>query len=115
MTMSTQDMRTQDMSTHDLSKQEQIAQEHDRLNRLKLLSPLQAIQAWLRDDCGYGERTYLVTAIQRDRRIELDDDEIAYVIHDAMQSRIDAPAVFDRLLAAGDGFQACNVKRLPAR
>ena len=103
------------MSTQDMSTQEQIAQEHDRLDRLKSLSPLQAIQAWLRDDCGYGERTYLVTAIQRDRRIELDDDEIAYVIHDAMQSRIDAPAVFDRLLAAGDGFQACNVKRLPAR
>ena len=108
--MSTQDMRTQDMRTQDMR-----TEEHDRLDRLKFLSPLQAIQAWLRDDCGHGERTYLVTAIQRDRRIELDDDEIAYVIHDAMQSGIDAPTVFDRLLAAGDGFQACNVKRLPAR
>jgi hypothetical protein len=125
MTMSTQDMSTQDQITQDQITQDQITQaqitqaqnnqEHDRLDRLKLLSPLQAIQAWLRDDCGYGERTYLVTAIQRDRRIELDDDEIAYVIDDAMQSSIDAPAVFDRLLTAGDGFQACNVKRLPAR
>ena len=108
-------MSTQDMSTQDMSTQDMRTQEHDRLDRLKLLSPLQAIQAWLRDDCGHGERTYLVTAIQRDRRIELDDDEIAYVIDDAMQSSIDAPAVFDRLLTAGDGFQACNVQRMPAR
>jgi hypothetical protein len=90
-------------------------QEHDRLDSLKSLSPLQAIQALLRDECGQGERNYLVTAIQRDRRIELDDDEIAYVIHDAVQSGTDANAVFDRLLTAGDGFQACNVRRLPAR
>jgi len=88
------------------------AKEHDRLDSLKSLSAIQAIQALLRDDCGQGERNYLVTAIQRDRRIELDDDEIAYVIHDAMQSGIDAPAVFERLLTAGDGFQACNVQRL---
>lgn len=88
-------------------------QEQDRLDSLKSLTPLQAIQAWLREDCGHGERNYLVIAIQRDRRIELDDDEIAYVIHDAMQSGVDAPAVFDRLLTAGDGVQACDVQRLP--
>lgn len=87
-------------------------QKHDHLDRLKSLSPLQAVQAWLREDFGHGERNYLITAIQRDRRIELDDDEIAYVIHDAMQSGVDAPTVFDRLLTAGDGFQACNVQRL---
>ena len=81
-------------------------QEHDRLDSLKALSPLQAVQAWLRDDCGHGERNYLITAIQRDRRIELDDDEIAYVIQDAIHSGIDAPAVFERLLTAGDGFQS---------
>lgn len=81
-------------------------QEHDRLDSLKALSPLQAVQAWLRDDCGHGERNYLITAIQRDRRIELDDDEIAYVIQDAMHSGIDAPTVFERLLTAGDGFQS---------
>ena len=90
-------------------------QEHDRLDSLKSLSPLQAIQALLRDDCGQGERNYLVTAIQRDRRIELDDDEITYVIHDAMQSGSDAPAIFERLLTAGDGYQACNVQRQQAR
>jgi hypothetical protein len=86
-------------------------QGHDRLDTLKTLSPLQAIQAWLRDDCGQGERDYLIIAIQRDRRIELDDDEIAYVIHDAMHNGIDAPAVFDRLLTAGEGFQGCDVPR----
>lgn len=94
---------------------QETTHEHDRLDSLKSLSPLQAIQALLRDDYRQGERSYLVTAIQRDRRIELDDDEIAYVIHDAMQSGADAPAVFERLLTAGDGFQACNVQRMPAR
>jgi hypothetical protein len=88
-------------------------QEREHLDRLKSLSPLQAVQAWLREDYGQGERNYLITAIQRDRRIELDDDEIAYVIHDAMRSGSDAPTVFDRLLTAGDGFQACHVQRLP--
>ena len=86
-------------------------QSHDRLDSLETLSPLQAIQAWLRDEGGHVGRNRLITAIQRDRRIELDDDEIVYVIHDAMQSGIDAPAVFDRLLTAGDGFQACNLRR----
>ena len=89
--------------------------EQDRLDTLKSLSPLQAIQALLRDDCLQGERNYLVAAIQRDRRIELDDDEIAYVIDDAMHSGVDAPAIFERLLMAGDGFQACNVSRSRAR
>ena len=108
-------MSTQDMSTQDMRNQDMRNQEHDRLDRLKLLSPLQAIQAWLRDDCGHGERTYLVTAIQRDRRIELDDDEIAYVIHDAIEDGIPPAAVFERLLSAADGFQTRNMQRFPAR
>ena len=88
---------------------------HDRIDELKTLSPLQAIQTWLRERCGHGERASLVAAIQRDRRIELDDDEIAYVIQDAIHHGIDAAAVFDRLLNAGDGYQSCNMQRLPPR
>lgn len=89
--------------------------EQNRLATLQTLSPLQAIQTWLCDNFDHGERGYLVAAIQRDRRIELDDDEIAYVIHDALEDGSDAAAVFDRLLNAGDGFQTRNMQRFPAR
>jgi hypothetical protein len=92
-----------------------FTQEKDRIDSLKSLSPLEAIRAWLCDRCTHGERGYLVAAIQRDRRIELDDDEIAYVISGAIDEGIDAASVFDRLLSAGDAVQACNIKRLPAR
>ena len=89
--------------------------EQNRLVALKTLSPLQAIQAWLCDSFDHGEQTYLVAAIQRDRRIELDDDEIAYVIHDAIEDGITPAAVFERLLSAADGFQTRNMQRFPAR
>jgi hypothetical protein len=56
-----------------------------------------------------------VAAIQRDRRIELDDDEIAYVIETAIEDGIDATTAFDRLLTAGDGFQVRNLRRPHAR
>ena len=90
-------------------------QEQNRVESFKSLSALQAIEAWLCDDCRHGERNYLLTAIQRDRRIELDDDEIAYVIEHAIENGIDAPTVFDRLLTVGEGFQAGTSRRLPAR
>lgn len=90
-------------------------QAHDRIQGLKTLSPLQAIEMWLSEHCGHGERASLVAAIQRDRRIALDDDEIAYVIQDAIHHGIDAAAVLDRLLNAGDGYQSYNMQRLPPR
>lgn len=92
-----------------------LTQEKERIDSLKSLSPLEAVRVWLCDRCTHGEQGYLVAAIQRDRRIELDDDEIAYVISNAIDEGVDASNVFDRLLSAGDAVQACNVKRLPAR
>jgi hypothetical protein len=92
-----------------------FTQEKDRFESLKGLSPVEAIRTWLCDNCTHGERGYLVAAIQRDRRIELDDDEIAYVIESAIEDGIDATTAFDRLLTAGDGFQVRNMSRLPAR
>jgi hypothetical protein len=83
--------------------------DRDRLSELKRLSPLQAIQALLCDGRMPADEPCLVTAILRDRRIELDDDEVTYVIDDARRHGTDAATVYDRLLAAGDGFQACNL------
>jgi hypothetical protein len=90
-------------------------QEQNRVRSFKSLSALQAIETWLCDDCRHGERNDLINAIQRDRRIELDDDEIAYVIEHAIENGIDAPTVFDHLLTVGERFQAGTGRRLPAR
>jgi hypothetical protein len=53
--------------------------------------------------------------IQRDRRIQLDDDEIAYLVQDGIDYGLDARAVLDRLLNAGDGVQPPQPAGLPAR
>jgi len=89
--------------------------EQDRINALKALSPLEAIRAWLGETVGPGDRSALALAIQRDRRIELDDDEIAYLVQDGIESGLDARAVLERLLNAGDGVQSRNHDHLPAR
>ncbi|NBW97450.1 MAG: hypothetical protein EBR28_12165 [Planctomycetia bacterium] len=79
--------------------------ERVRLETLKSLSPLEAIRAWLGDTIGPGDRSALAVAIQRDRRIELDDDEIAYLVEDGIECGLEARAVLERLLTAGEGFQ----------
>ena len=81
------------------------AAQQERLDSLKTLSPLEAIRAWLSDTVAPGDRSALAVAIQKDRRIELDDDEIAYLIQDAVEEGIDARTVLERLLSAGDGLQ----------
>lgn len=85
--------------------------EQDRINALKALSPLEAIRAWLSETTGPGDRFALAMAIQRDRRIELDDDEIAYLVQDGIECGLDARAVLERLLNAGDGAQSRNRDR----
>lgn len=82
--------------------------EQDRYDTLKSLSPLEAIRAWLSETIGPGDRSALALAIQRDRRIELDDDEIAYLVRDGIECGLDARTVLDRLLSAGDAVQSGN-------
>ena len=89
--------------------------EQERINALKALTPLEAIRAWLSETVGPGDRSALATAIQRDRRIELDDDEIAYVVQDGIESGLDARAVLERLLNAAEGLQTRGAGRLPSR
>ncbi len=76
---------------------------------LKTLSPLEAVRAWLGDTVGQCDRSALSLAIQRDRRIELDDDEIAYLVEDGIESGLDARAVLERLLTASGGGQALGL------
>ena len=89
--------------------------DRDRFNTLKNLSPLEAIRAWLSDTVGPGDRSALAIAIQRDRRIELDDDEIAYLVQDGIEYGLDARAVLERLVNAADGFQPPRGDGLPTR
>lgn len=89
--------------------------EQDRFNTLKALSPLEAVRAWLSETVGPGDRSALAMAIQRDRRIELDDDEIAYLVEDGIECGLDARAVLERLLNAGDGVKVRDHDGLPAR
>jgi hypothetical protein len=89
--------------------------EQDRINTLKALAPLEAIRAWLSESVGPGDRSALAVAIQRDRRIELDDDEIAYLVQDGMECGLDARGVFERLLCAGEGAKTQNPGGVSAR
>lgn len=89
--------------------------EQERQRTFKTLSPLEAIHAWLSEAVGPGDRSALSLAIQRDRRIELDDDEITYLVENSIESGLDARAVLERLVSAGDGLHTRTVSRLPAR
>lgn len=76
---------------------------------LKTLTPLEAIRTWIGDPAAARDRAALAGAIQRDRRIELDDDEIAYLVEDGIETGLDARAVLERLLTASDGVQSCRL------
>lgn len=83
--------------------------DHNRIETLKTLAPLEAIRAWLGDAVSPSDRSALAFAIQRDRRIELDDDEITYLVEDGLDCGLDARAVLERLLSAADGFQSSKL------
>ena len=74
--------------------------DHDRSDSLKNLPTLEAIRAWLADDFSHRDEYNLVTAILRDRRILLDDDEISLIIHRAREDGVAAAAVLELLVQA---------------
>jgi hypothetical protein len=67
------------------------------------LETLGAIRIWLSGLYELGDEAGLITAIQRDRRIDLDDDEIAYVLADAARDGMAAEMTLDRLLQTAAG------------
>jgi hypothetical protein len=68
-----------------------------RFEKLKTLSPLAAIQAWLEGEFGIGDEPALCFAIRKDARIKLSDDDIADTIIDAMDEELTAQECLDRL------------------
>ena len=80
---------------------------HERSDSLKNLPPLEAINAWLGDDFNHRDEYNLVTAILRDRRILLDDDEISLLVHRAREEGVAAAAVLQRLIEAAADEAPC--------
>ena len=74
--------------------------DHARSDSLRNLPTLEAIRAWLADDFSHRDEYSLVTAILRDRRVLIDDDEISMLIHKAREDGTAAAAVLDLLVHA---------------
>jgi len=56
----------------------------NRFEKLRMLSPVAAVKAWLDGDFGFGEEAALIEAIRKDSRITRSDDEIIDFVTDAL-------------------------------
>ena len=74
---------------------------------------LMAIQAFLANDFDAVPPAEILRAIQRDARIELDDDEIAYVLQDARSQCMGAHMTAARLLRLGRGLPSYEARPRP--
>ena len=72
-------------------------QDKKRSEKLSALLPVDAVRAWLDGDFGMGDEPALISAIRKDPRIKISDDEIEDAIMDAMDDGTDAEACFKRL------------------
>lgn len=71
----------------------------ERMKRLQQLSPLEAVRAYLNGEFGLGEESALCSAIRKDSRIALSDEEITDAIIEAMGNDSDAETCLERLAA----------------
>ncbi len=55
-----------------------------RFDKLRALSPLEAVQAWLDGDFGFGEEAAMIAAIRKDTRVMRSDVEIIDFMTDAL-------------------------------
>jgi hypothetical protein len=74
-------------------------QNKQRFDSLRKLAPIDAVEAWLAGDFGFGDEPALIEAIRKDERISLSDDAIAEAVCDAMDEGLDAQECLDRLAA----------------
>ena len=71
---------------------------HDALSRL---APIDAIHAFLAGDFGIGDETAIMTAIRRDPRVTLSNEEILDVLDGALEDGVNAETCLARLMAFG--------------
>lgn len=71
---------------------------NNRFEKLRTLSPIEAVKAWLDGDFGFGEEAALIEAVRKDSRITRTDDEIIDFMADAlMEEKADAQKCLDLL------------------
>lgn len=71
-----------------------------RYDRLSALAPIDAIGSWLDGDFGMGDEPALISAIRKDPRVSMSDDDIEDVIMDAMEDGLDPTACLEKLASA---------------
>ncbi len=70
----------------------------ERFEKLKSLSPMDAVRAWLDGDFGFGDEKALIDAILKDIRINLSPQIIEEFMSDAIDEQGgDAQTILDRL------------------
>jgi len=74
------------------------AQNKERFEKLRALTPIDAVKAWLDGDFGIDDEPAMISAIRKDPRISLSDDHIIETICDGMDEGLDAPACLERLV-----------------
>jgi len=72
-------------------------QNKERFERLRALTPIDAVRAWLDGDFGIDDEPAMLAAIRRDARVAGSDDDITDAICDAMDEGLDASACLERL------------------
>jgi hypothetical protein len=72
-------------------------QNRERFERLRALSPIDAVRAWLAGDFGIGDEPAMIEAIRRDTQVTLSNDAIIDAFFDAIDDGLDAPACLGRL------------------
>ena len=72
--------------------------DNKRFERLRALSPIEAVQAWLDGAFGFDDEPALLEAIRRDSRVQLSDKEITDVILAAMDDESNAQECLERLV-----------------
>ena len=65
--------------------------------RLRALSPIDAIQAWLDGDFGIGDELAMIAAIRMDTRVVMSHASITDVIFNAMNEGFDASTCLEQL------------------
>ena len=77
----------------------------ERFERLRTLSPVEAVQAWLAGEFGMGDEPAMIEAIRKDSRISLPDYLIEDWIFEAVDENWDVVRCIDVLAAVSAEFE----------
>lgn len=69
----------------------------ERFEALRVLSPVEAVQAWLDFKFGFDDEPAMLEAIRRDSRVRLSDEEIIDTIQNAMNEELSAQTCLECL------------------